>query len=741
MPKTIWSEGRVLGLNQYELYARYVTADGGNPSNEKSWLASTLSYGASLLLWVAPDTVENAHYRDFEFPTNCRLGAANTIMASFFAGAGNVSDSTVDTWATKVVDYGPLIENDSTASPSGSSIPVKDNGAVDVTTKLRVLDFAKITDGVVIQPGTWTTNASSPPTKTVAVNLAEKPTLRLAVSGKIENGFWLLLTGFTDRNITLGMTSQGDPTATTSAMDGDFLGPAVYPWAAKVIFSIPPIIMDLIQAKVDIDTKDIAALQIYNTRYIWLYCNHPGSGAPTQDDLKNAKSLYQLRGVTGYVSDKFINDYCVELATVLGACAEGHISDGMQIQLSYVKQLRDIYGNTPDVDSRISTDYKFFFWTGWASIDSAGQQGMFYPVNKHTKSFAFTLTKDDSLMQVTHGFNFTSDTTTMPKTSTDIMGTLWNVTDDYSVQTGGYKDAEDVWVFTDHPVLHYSVKDFQTFTRAMVAVPKSPEGYNNQFVEWFASMPVADAVGMGNTNPTTAGEAILTAMGVDSSYWTLDFQSFLQYAASHRDLTQPLSDPSSTVPIVDTFYMYSADTIEVIAQPSFTWNDKKVASARITASTTSADFYKPANMSIVAISVDADDTVTPISDITKDCTSTSYHRWASTVSNDESEVKALSLVDNFGSYLSTAGVAGMISADVIKWADLLDALNINKSVDILGGLINLKNSGDNYIQISTGLRLYISTTEPTGTIPENSIGIGWGSGIYKYTSGAWSAIE
>ena len=134
MPKTIWSEGRVLGLNQYELYARYVTADGGNPSNEKSWLASTLSYGASLLLWVAPDTVENAHYRDFEFPTNCRLGAANTIMASFFAGAGNVLDSTVDTWATKVVDYGPLIENDSTASPSGSSIPVKDNGAVDATT-------------------------------------------------------------------------------------------------------------------------------------------------------------------------------------------------------------------------------------------------------------------------------------------------------------------------------------------------------------------------------------------------------------------------------------------------------------------------------------------------------------------------------------------------------------------------------------------------------------------------------
>ena len=221
----------------------------------------------------------------------------------------------------------------------------------------------------------------------------------------------------------------------------------------------------------------------------------------------------------------------------------------------------------------------------------------------------------------------------------------------------------------------------------------------------------------------------------------LDFQSFLQYAAAQRDLTQPLSTAASTTPIVETFYMYSANTIEVIAQPSFTWDNKKVGAARITASTTSADFYKPANMSIVTISVAADDTVTPISDVTKDCTSTSYHRWASTVSNDESEVKALSLVDDFGSYLATAGAAGNITADVIRWSDLLDSLNINKSIDILGGLLNLKNSGSNYIQLSTGLRLYISASEPTGTIPENSIGIGWGSGIYKYTSGAWSVIE
>lgn len=763
MPKTIWNEGRVCGYSNYELYARYVTADGGSPSNEKSWLASTLSFGASLLLWVAPDTIENAHYRDIDFPVNCKLGAANTIMASFFAGSGNVSDSTTDTWATKVVDYGPLIENDATASPSSSVIPVKDNGVVDSTTKFRVQDFAKITDGVVIQPGTWITNPTTPPTKTIEVNLTEKPTLRLAFSGKIENGFWLLLTGFTDRNITLGMTSQESPTATTAAMDGDFLGPAVYPWAAKVVFSIPPIIMDMIQAKVDIGTQDIAAIQIYNTRYIWPYRMHNDSGTPTPTDLADSKSLYQLRAVTGYVSDEFINTYCVDLATVLRACTENHISDGYAMQLSYVKQLRAIYGGGADADTIIDDNYVFFFWTQQAAINSSGQQGMFYPVNKNTKSFAFTLTKDDKQMRVDHGFNFTGyldtpDVSVMPTTSTDIMGSLYSVTNDYSVQTGSLKDTNNDYIFQNHPILHYAVKEFQTFTRDMVAVPKSPAGFNLQFVDWFASLPLIEALGMGNVNPTTAGESVFTAMGIDKSYKNLDFQSFLQYAAAQRDLTEPLSSEASIVPIIDTFYMYSKATIETIAADDFTWNNNTVikkASARATASTTSANYYKPSNMTITTVDITAtvDTTQTPptvvissidpIADVTKACTSTSYHRWASVVSDSDTNhsVKALSLVDDMGAYLSTSGASGNITADVIRWTDLLDSLNVNKCIDILGGLLNLKNSGSDYIQLATSLRLYISATEPTGAIPEGSVGIGWGSGIYKYTSSAWTVIS
>lgn len=762
MPKTLWQEGRVLGYSAYELYLKHMYDNNMNPVNESAWLASTLSYGASLLLWVAPDAVENAHYRDFPLPTGSNLGAANTIMASFFSGDA-IADS--NGWATKVTSYGPLIENDATASPEEDTIPVKDNGAIDTTTRLQVQDFAKITDGIVIQPGTWSANTSFPPTKKIAVDLTKVPTLRIAFSDQVVTGFWLLLTGFTDRGVTLGITSQTDPTdtLTNDHKNGAFLGPAIYPWAAKVIFSIPPIIMDMIQSKVDIATQDIAAIQIYNTRYIWPYRMHEGSGTPTPDDLADSRSLYQLRAVTGYVSDEFINTYCVDLNTVIKACVEGHISDTFQFQMSYLKQLRAIYGGGAEADAIIDANYVFFFWAPQAAINREGQQGMFYPVNKNTKSFAFTLTRDDKSMRVDHGFNFTGyldapDTSVMPVTSTDIMGSLYPVTNDYSVQTGDFKDTNNDYVFQNHPILHYAVKEFQTFTRDMVAVPKSPDGFNMQFVDWFASLPLIEALGMGNVNPTTAGEVVFTAMGIDESYKTLDFQSFLQYAAAQRDLTEPLSSEASIVPIIDTFYMYSKATIESIAADDFTWNNNTVikkASAKATASTTSANYYKPSNMAISTVDITATvdtsqtppsvviESITTIADVTKACTSTSYHRWASVVSDSDTNhsVKALSLVDDMGAYLPTAGASGNISADVIRWTDLLDSLNVNKCIDILGGLLNLKNSGSDYIQLATSLRLYISATEPTGAIPEGSVGIGWGSGIYKYTSGAWTVIS
>ena len=47
---------------------------------------------------------------------------------------------------------------------------------------------------------------------------------------------------------------------------------------------------------------------------------------------------------------------------------------------------------------------------------------------------------------------------------------------------------------------------------------------------------------------------------------------------------------------------------------------------------------------------------------------------------------------------------------------------VNANTEKLTGIVE---TDDNYIEMGNGVRLYISDTEPTGTIPEGSIGIGW----------------
>lgn len=57
-----------------------------------------------------------------------------------------------------------------------------------------------------------------------------------------------------------------------------------------------------------------------------------------------------------------------------------------------------------------------------------------------------------------------------------------------------------------------------------------------------------------------------------------------------------------------------------------------------------------------------------------------------------------------------------------KFVTAAEKTSIGTSANKLTGIAE---TDDNYIEMGNGIRLYISDTEPTGTIPEGSIGIGW----------------
>lgn len=245
MPREIWNEGRVVGYSSYEIYVKqHLSEDPGTPpATEREWLASTISMGSSMILKV-PNIVpaQTYGYLDVFLPSNSKLAAANTIVAQFFDGDAHFNGE----WADRVTDYGSLISNTSTLSPSGEigsqgSVYTGDWSAEwSAAKKAQLRDYMRICDGIMIQPGTWVDSENKPPQKDFHANLGSTyPRIRLRVKGSITSSPLILLTGFTLRSVLAGVTGTDTSTDTASPQDGDFLGPAVFPWAAKVVFSVP----------------------------------------------------------------------------------------------------------------------------------------------------------------------------------------------------------------------------------------------------------------------------------------------------------------------------------------------------------------------------------------------------------------------------------------------------------------------------------------------------------------------
>lgn len=275
MAKEIWNEGRVVGYSAYDIYVKQHLAsqpDGTPPATESEWLSASLASGNSLLAKIPNITQDDsAHsYMDFVVPADSRLGAANTIVATFFDGDAHFPSNTgvnkglqyyvngtnrgnSNIWADKVISYGELIKNDNSASPSddGSTIPVETLQNWDSNKKKKLTDYMRIVDGIVIQPGEWSDTESGSPKKDEFQNLSERCIIRLHIRGKITKNPLVLFTGFTVRSVLSGTSILGSATTPekredetgflgyVAPEDGDFLGPSLYPWANKIIFSVP----------------------------------------------------------------------------------------------------------------------------------------------------------------------------------------------------------------------------------------------------------------------------------------------------------------------------------------------------------------------------------------------------------------------------------------------------------------------------------------------------------------------
>lgn len=241
MGVNLFNLGRVVGLSAYEIYLKQhdsIDPD-SNPASEREWLSSSLSMGSSMLVKI--NKTENKGSKenwilDIPFPDNSILCAASTIIGSFFQGSGRYNEG--ENWANGVSSYGKCIVNTEETHPSDTNVPYDISDWSDEE-KQKISQYFKIIDGIVLQPGNWSNSDTKPPYMNLTPNLSEVPVVRLFISGNIDVDFEILLTGFAIKSVVKGETGLDTSTTTENPQNGDFLGPATFPWANKINFFIP----------------------------------------------------------------------------------------------------------------------------------------------------------------------------------------------------------------------------------------------------------------------------------------------------------------------------------------------------------------------------------------------------------------------------------------------------------------------------------------------------------------------
>lgn len=257
MSVEIYNEGRVVGYSAYEVYCRQSLMEDPTrePGTERDWLSASLAMGASLILKVDPS---DKLVRDFVLPDKSALRTANTIVASLFIG----NCKWVNNWATKVLDYGPGISNTASSHPVSTekakdiskNYPNNTNNFQEEVVKVQMNQYMKIRDGLVLQTGDWSKTDSGQPYEDFDPTLPEPSVVRLVFSKPIAKEFYILLTGFTDSIIIQGVAGvAGLSTTEISPQNGDFLGPALYPWANKINFTVPASLAAYLKDNLKID--------------------------------------------------------------------------------------------------------------------------------------------------------------------------------------------------------------------------------------------------------------------------------------------------------------------------------------------------------------------------------------------------------------------------------------------------------------------------------------------------------
>lgn len=281
--KMIYNEGRVIGYSSYDLYVRQFLSINpeGTPLSEREWLASSLSDTSSMILKIPAGTLKGFH--DYPLPIDSQLCGCTLIYGSIFGG--DVKTAPGSNWAIQVTDYGRLISNTDSSHPESpgepENVPTQrwQEEESDLYAK-KCKDYCKISSGVIIQPGTWSAcpaeegeEGEKRQAYELTPDFSRVPFVRLYLSNKTETDICVLLHGFSNKVAVKGSWLPDQVIPSSHAADGDFLGPAKFPWTCPIVFVLSTDIESIINSLVD----DVTAKMDFRLKVLENHVNYLGT--------------------------------------------------------------------------------------------------------------------------------------------------------------------------------------------------------------------------------------------------------------------------------------------------------------------------------------------------------------------------------------------------------------------------------------------------------------------------------
>lgn len=241
--REIYNQGRVVGYSAYELYVRQHMSDDpdSEPLTERQWLSMNLGTGVSAIIKLDNSsivkTIDGYNIHEINLPQGSLLFAASTVVGSLFIGSAHFSENNM--FADYVESYGSLIPNTLASHPNDSVVPLPTQiDSIDAVTKT----YRQIVDGVVFTRTKWRESEKQVPYMDCSPSFSKTdptPVVRILTHGELIEPVQILLSGFMLKSGLAGLVDDSGSTHTPDSINSDFLGPAVLPWAAKIVFSIP----------------------------------------------------------------------------------------------------------------------------------------------------------------------------------------------------------------------------------------------------------------------------------------------------------------------------------------------------------------------------------------------------------------------------------------------------------------------------------------------------------------------